>query len=73
MGTVSRAAACEINMISKASMFIYWKYPDRTQSRPAATASGDEGEGPCLSFLISYWALLAESASPLVKTPTLSP
>lgn len=38
--TVSRAAACEINMVSKASMFIYWKYLDRMQSRPAAAASG---------------------------------
>lgn len=38
--TVSRAAACEINMISKASMFIYWKYLDRMQSRAAAAASG---------------------------------
>ena len=37
--TVSRAAACEINMISKASMFIYWKYLDRMQSRTAAAAS----------------------------------
>lgn len=37
--TVSRAAACEINMISKASMFIYWKYLDRMQNRPAAAAS----------------------------------
>jgi hypothetical protein len=36
--TVSRAAACEINMISKASMFIYWKYLDRMQIRPAAGA-----------------------------------
>lgn len=26
-------------------MFIYWKYLDRMQSRPAAAASGGEGEG----------------------------
>lgn len=38
--TVSEAVACEINMISEASMFIYWKCLDRMQSRPAAAASG---------------------------------
>ena len=43
--TVSRAAACEINMISKVSMFIYWKYLDRMQSSPAAAASGAERQG----------------------------
>lgn len=39
--SVTGAAACEINMISKASMFIYWKYLDEMQE--AAKGSAERG------------------------------
>lgn len=69
--TVSRAAACEINMISKASMFIYWKYLDRMQSRPAAAASRVRVRVTPPVPPHQLLGPLAESVEPLVETPTL--
>lgn len=61
--TVSRAAACEINMISKASMFIYWKYLDRMQTGLQLLPQGED-EGHLACPFAGYQALLAESADP---------